>query len=102
MIQKKKDNLNSNKNNIRIDIIDWNNKYPFDYIWRKKYGVAFGSSEHRHMSFLDMIFDLEEDKMMTNLYKQRESNKQLTQRNENEISDEEFDEINIDDFNHKE
>lgn len=91
-------------NNSRIElrkfIIQWNNNYPIDFLWRKKYGVAFGSPEHRQMSFLDMMFDLEEEIMMNNLYKKREQNSiENVNKNKNEISDYDFDNLDVSKFN---
>lgn len=42
-------------------IMGWNNLYPYDKIYRMKYGIAFNSSEHRNLDPFDMIFDLEEE-----------------------------------------
>ena len=90
---------------IRLDlrkfIIKWNNDYPIDFIWRKKYGVAFGSQEHRQMSFLDMLFDLEEEKMMNNYISKRIENKENKLSKNNILSDDEFDNIDINQFNAK-
>lgn len=53
--------------NIRDQIIDWNIKFPYDRAWRKKYNIPFNSSDHMGISFLDQIFDLEEDKLFEEL-----------------------------------
>lgn len=39
----------------------WNVTYPLDRWWRKKHRVAFNSSQHRSMSFIDMKLEFEED-----------------------------------------
>jgi hypothetical protein len=62
--------LKSNNNSLVDFIIDWNNNYPFDYFWRKKYNVAFGSQQHLDMCFIDMRIDLLEDKIYENFVKQ--------------------------------
>lgn len=54
-------------NNVRNSVIDWNIKFPSDRAWRKKYGVPYNSNLHREVSFLDQIFDLEEDKIFHEL-----------------------------------
>lgn len=96
MREKDYDNPKSNIiRNIHKDIISWNNNFPFDYVWRKKYGVAFGSTEHRHMSFLDMIQDLEEDKMFGNILKNGVPNEE---EKNNFLSDEEFDNVDINQY----
>lgn len=49
---------------IRDFIVRWNNNFPIDLWWRKKYSVPFGSEQHRNMSFIDMKIEFEEDKML--------------------------------------
>ena len=45
-------------------LFQWHD-FPFDYWWRKRHGVAFGSAAHREMSFLDMYIEWREDLMIT-------------------------------------
>lgn len=45
-------------------IIRWNNKFPFDYWWRKKYGVPFNSDEHRSTCLIDMYYDYREEELL--------------------------------------
>lgn len=85
-------------NEIRKFIIKWNNNYPFDYIWRKKFGVAFGSTDHRQMSFFDMIFELEEEKMMNNLSNQKQLEVELQKEKDFGITDEEFENLDLSKF----
>lgn len=47
-----------------IRIQQWNSLFPFDYLFRRKYKIPFGSDEHRKMSFFDMKYDLQEAKFM--------------------------------------
>ena len=42
---------------LRQQVINWNNAHPVDYWWRQHRGVAFGSSDHRQMTFIDMAFE---------------------------------------------
>ena len=42
----------------------WNSTFPFDFLFRKKYEIPFGSSRHREMSFFDMKFDMDEASFM--------------------------------------
>ncbi|MEO6682379.1 MAG: hypothetical protein ABIN48_06095 [Ginsengibacter sp.] len=86
--------------NLRKYIIEWNSKYPIDFIWRKKYGVAFGSPEHRHMSFLDMLFDIEEEIFMRNMDSKRimENLQNNPEYEDDSISDKFFDDIDINDL----
>lgn len=60
---KKKDN----REPIDDFIINWNLNHPWDRIWREKYGVSFGSKQHREMNLLDMFIDLRENKVMKKL-----------------------------------
>jgi len=60
---------------IRIFIATWNNLYPVDYVFRKKYKIPFNSTEHRSMSLLDMRIDLEEDLMYGELDDKKEEKK---------------------------
>lgn len=41
-------------------IFRWHD-FPFDYWWRKKYHIPFGSSAHLEMSFIDMYIEWRED-----------------------------------------
>ena len=45
-------------------IFQWHD-FPFDYWWRKKYHVPFGSAAHREMSFIDMYIEYREDLMIS-------------------------------------
>lgn len=45
-------------------VYSWNKNYPFDYFWRKKYNIAFNSSQHRSMSLIDIKLDLLEDEII--------------------------------------
>lgn len=49
------------KENVREKIINWNVNFPIDRWWRKKHNIAFNSSAHREISFLDQLFEFEED-----------------------------------------
>lgn len=53
------------KNSFNFDIEEfikeWNIKYPQDRYIRKKYGILFGSPEHRALNFIDMTIEWKED-----------------------------------------
>lgn len=93
---------NNLTNNVRNFIQFWNDKFPIDYWWRKKYSVPFGSPQHREMNFIDMKIEFEEDKMLQRIAmskkvgkeKWEEINASLSPVNEKEI-DEEFDNFDI-------
>ena len=48
---------------LREEIIEWNNRFPVDRWWREKHGIAFNSASHRETSFLDQLFEYQEDKL---------------------------------------
>jgi len=52
---------------VRRQIIDWNNKFPCDRLWREKHNIPFMSQAHKEISFLDQIFELEEDRLVGEL-----------------------------------
>lgn len=49
--------------NMRSFIYWWNANFPLDRWWRKKYNVAFNSTQHRESCLLDMMFEYEEEKL---------------------------------------
>lgn len=42
-------------------LVKWHNDFILDYWWRKKHDVAFGSSAHREMNFIDMFIEYQEE-----------------------------------------
>ncbi len=67
---------------LRNYIRDWNNKHPFDYFWRRKYGIAFGSEEHLNSNFIDQKIDWEEEKLLKLYQQHSEKRKRLEQYKE--------------------
>ena len=53
---------------IRDKIVHWNINFPTDRIWREKHNIAFNSKEHRETSFLDQLFEIEEDNFFKELF----------------------------------
>ena len=49
---------------IEQEVISWSNRFPVDSWWRKKHNIAFMSKAHREVSFLDQLFEYEEDKLI--------------------------------------
>jgi hypothetical protein len=100
--------LLSNPANLVDFIIEWNNKFPFDYFWRKKHGVAFGTAAHLDMNFIDMKIDLLEEKVYANFAKQirkgkdKEAGTRLLKRQkvkyDNNFTDDDFDSLDISKF----
>lgn len=42
-------------------LVKWHNDFILDYWWRKKHDIAFGSSAHREMNFIDMFIEYQEE-----------------------------------------
>jgi hypothetical protein len=59
---------------IRYDVISWNNRFPLDRWWRKKYNVSYLSTVHREFTFYGMYFEFYEEKMFEE--RQRELEKE--------------------------
>lgn len=53
-------------------IVEWNRRYPIDFLWRKKFGVRFGSPEHLATSHLNMAIEIREETLLNSFRKQRE------------------------------
>lgn len=47
----------------RDSLIEWNNTFPFDRLYRQKYKIGFGSPEHRELCQIDIYFDVLEDRL---------------------------------------
>lgn len=62
-------------------IFQWHD-FPFDYWWRKKYRVPFGSVAHREMSFIDMYIEYREDLMVSRSLEQIEADDGWTPEDE--------------------
>jgi translation elongation factor P/translation initiation factor 5A len=55
------------KDSIKKFIYEWNTNYPIDRWWREKHNIAFNSSSHREVSFMDMRLEWEEDQLYNKL-----------------------------------
>ena len=93
------------KQKIDLFINNWNNKFPIDLWWRKRYGVSFGSEKHRAMTHLQMYIDYIEEQKLNTLIKEREENQindefedntkgEVVKMTKKEI-DEEFDNLDL-------
>lgn len=52
---------------LKNEIIEWNSKFPVDRWWRLKHNVPYMSKQHREASFIDMLFEFEEEMMFNEL-----------------------------------
>lgn len=73
-----KKRLTPTKQEIRNSIVKWNNQYPLDYYWRKKYNIPFGSEEHKNITFLEQAIDYEEDVMIKEYEKSLKKDDQVS------------------------
>lgn len=49
--------------NLRVFLIEWNNKFPLDREYRAKNNVIFGSKEHREINQIDLYMQFFEDQL---------------------------------------
>lgn len=48
---------------IKTFMIRWNNQFPIDFWWRKKYNIPFLSQKHRECSFIHQLMEFQEDRL---------------------------------------
>ncbi len=58
------------KNNIQREIVAWNNRFPLDNWWRKKYKISYLSSAHRESTFYGQYFEYHEDLLFEQWYEE--------------------------------
>lgn len=56
---------------LRQLLIQWNNTFPYDKLFRQKYGIAFGSKIHRETNQIDVYLDILEDKLFDKYRKEQ-------------------------------
>ena len=96
-------------------LILWNNQFPFDKLYRRKYNIGFGSKEHRELCQIDVFHDILEDKIfeeyveeqreimeMEKAYAEGKLTKEGVKSTVDEKLEDVFDSININDFNQEE
>lgn len=94
-------------------IIRWNNMFPRDRVYRKKYNIAFGSPEHRKISQIDVFLDGLEDTLYEKHIESYKSEKEGLEAykktgqwlKERELDEKKFaelfDQIDVESFNKK-
>lgn len=74
------------KNNAQEEIdkfiFKWHD-FPFDYWWRKKYKIPFGSQAHREMNFIDMYIEYREEFLLNKAID--EYDKSISNREDEEL-----------------
>ena len=82
------------KNNAQEEIdkfiFKWHD-FPFDYWWRKKYKIPFGSQAHREMNFIDMYIEYREEFLLN----------QAIEEHDKSVSDREDEELGLKDGSEK-
>lgn len=63
------------KNNIRRQVIVWNNRFPLDRWWRKKYNIAYLSNDHRESTFFCHCFEYFEEKVFEEYFAEQDKEK---------------------------
>ena len=61
-------------------VIEWNNLYPLDRWFRKKYNIRFNSTQHRGSNLIDIYFEFIEDKLFDQARAEGVLEKQKTER----------------------
>lgn len=91
--------------NFKDFIIYWNQIFPIDYWYRKKYGIRFNSEEHRRTNILDVYLEfiennffeeVKEDMKRPTEMKKRYSEHGLLLPRENEFDEDDLFEGQID------
>lgn len=107
---------NYNPTKISLDINryveKWNRDFPWDYWWRKKNKVSFGSRQHREMDLIDMLIEYVEEKYMERRAKKLEEENEMKEDSDLGLeigktnlkmsvkqTDEAFEKLNLEEFN---
>ena len=86
---------------VKDFITSWNNSYPIDLWWRKKYNVSFNSEQHRKLNLIDAFIEYQEEKVISEYMKKLEEDKKNVEEykmtgnflKESEMSQEEVDRV---------
>ena len=68
--------------NLRQEIVEWNNKFPYDRVYRQKHKIAFGSEAHRSVNQIDVYRDALEDRMFQDLFEEVAKDKEMAENYE--------------------
>lgn len=60
--------------NLKEEIVIWNIQFPVDKWWRDKHKVPFMSKLHRDCSFIDQLFEYEEERMFREMSQSKQDN----------------------------
>ena len=59
--------MNNQKDEIKQEVLKWNNRFPIDFWWRRKHKIPFMSEIHRKTSLLAQVFEYYEDLLSSEL-----------------------------------
>lgn len=103
--------ITKGKLDVQELMLQWNLRYPFDRWWRNKHEIPFGSITHRETTLLQMVFELREDMYFRRLAKEAveepddelasemlPDGREMVKMTAKEV-DEEYDNLNLQDFN---
>jgi hypothetical protein len=58
------------------EIEKWNAKWKYDFWWRRKYNISFGSKQHREVSQIDISFEYFENRLYEKTIEKIEEDKE--------------------------
>lgn len=96
---------NNIKDEIKRFIFNWH-EFPFDYWWRKRYNIPFGSPTHREMNFIDMYIEYQEELLLNDVIEQEDieedidlgiNEKKVVKLSKQEIDDD-YDNLDLSNF----
>lgn len=96
---------NNIKDEIKRFIFNWH-EFPFDYWWRKRYNIPFGSPTHREMNFIDMYIEYQEELLLNDIIEQEDieedidlgiNGKEVVKLSKQEIDDD-YDNLDLSNF----
>lgn len=96
---------NNIKDEIKRFIFNWH-EFPFDYWWRKRYNIPFGSPTHREMNFIDMYIEYQEELLLNDIIEQEDieedidlgiNGKEIVKLSKQEIDDD-YDNLDLSNF----
>lgn len=68
---------NNTYKELKYFIVSWNNHFPYDRLFRKKYSIPFNSEQHRNLSQIDIYLDILEDKLIEKQFERLAKEKDL-------------------------
>ena len=95
---------NNIKDEIKRFIFNWH-EFPFDYWWRKRYNIPFGSPTHREMNFIDMYIEYQEELLLNEMAVEEDNEDVVLGNNDSEVVklskqeiDEDYDNLDLSKF----